>query len=1067
MAWPSPLSCVLALAVFVSTMIRHVVAREYGFANPSNVYRPKFRYWLPDASASSDIVAKDISSMSTIGAGGLQFVPFYLYGLVYSQIGMGSAAPNSVAPPTDWSIYGFGDEAFNMLFKDVLQAVRDEGDGFVIDFALGPSQGAGVPSVPGTDGLAVQLVPGNAAVVAGKSFSGPVPPPYLPEIIQSGVNFQNTLEKFGTANFTAIFAMRVVGDTSKTGDGYGAGDSTLPLVVLDEDSYVDLTPLVSTDGQLEWTPPVSGLNSTWRIFSFWEQYTNQRECHGGLNATTVIGNGSWIVDHFSSTGAQKVTKFWDEQILTDQETAELLSSVGEYAWEDSLEMLAALYWTPDFLSRFEHEMGYNIIKYLPLLYNPTNAWYAGSTVYPELYQYGEYTLDNQSVHEPNYYAVLGSGYQDYIDHFEKWSHFRGVHYSNQPAYNLPLEMLRMIPSVDTPECESLGFDDSLSSYRQFSGPAHLSGRNVISSEMGAVSGPAYNLTIPQLLFHIKRSLAGGVTQHVLHGSPYSGNYPNTTWPGYTPFYYLFSEQWTPHLPTFGSGHLKDAVGWIGRNQWVLQQGKPKIDLAVYYYAAPWAPGGEDVFGGVDGLGALGYTYDYLGPENLLLPQAIVTEGLLAADGPAYKALVFSGQQVITNEAAQVVLAFAKAGLPIIVVGGKSSLPNETYPSTMAHTALLATTMAQLADSPSVHFLPSVSEVAGVLSQLSIKPRVGLNCTSNPVYPVLRSDVDKGVEYMWLYNDQDLVVNCTVSFTTSRHKSTTPFVYDAFTGKQEELVQYATHGDTFTLPVSLAANETTILAFKLGPSKSTGNKKSFVTSSSHNVASIRRSPSNSRSTSVLATITSSGSATLTFDSGKTVMFDVSLPMAADLTTWDITIEDWHAPDDLFDIEAGTVITLHNFTDHPLVPWTDLGAGFEKVSGVGRYTTQFTVPPLPSTNNASTCITQRIGALLSLGPVVNTVRVSIDGVQLPPIDPVRPVVDISSYLGKAGHEHELTVEVSTTLFNRVKSMADEIMMWGQIASVQQSLYASEGPFGYGLLGPVTVQWISVAEVDVGAL
>lgn len=183
MAWPSPFMCALELVVVVSAIIHHhAIAREDGFSNPSNAYRPKFRYWcvlpgilhsfhdtitntyhpfplrLPDASVSSDIVAKDISSMAAIGAGGLQFLPFYLYGLIYTQIGMSSAVSDSIAPPTDWSIYGFGDEAFNVLFKTVLQAVKDEGDGFVIDFALGPNQGAGVPSAPGSDGLAVHLV---------------------------------------------------------------------------------------------------------------------------------------------------------------------------------------------------------------------------------------------------------------------------------------------------------------------------------------------------------------------------------------------------------------------------------------------------------------------------------------------------------------------------------------------------------------------------------------------------------------------------------------------------------------------------------------------------------------------------------------------------------------------------------------------------------------------------------------------------------------------------------------------------------------------------------------------
>ncbi|KAK7733053.1 hypothetical protein SLS53_008382 [Cytospora paraplurivora] len=915
---------------------------------------------LPDASVSPDIVAKDISSLATIGAGGLEFLPFYLYGLVYANIGATSAAPNSVAPPTDWSIYGFGDEAFNLLFKNALQAVKAAGNEFVIDFALGPNQGAGVPSVPGTKGLAVHLVPGNATVTPGQSFSGSVPRPYLPAILRSGLGFQIQLEDFGTPNLTALFAMKVIGNATKTIFEYGTGETKVPVVILDEDSYVDLAPFVSADGQLEWTPPTSGDTSTWKIFTYWQQYTNQRECHGGLNPATVIGNGSWIVDHFSSAGAQKVTNFWDEHILTDDETAELLASVGKY------------------------------------------------------------------------------------------------------------DLLKAIPSVDVPECESLGFEDSLTSYRQFSGPAHLTGHNVISSEMGAVPGPAYNLTIPQLLFHAKRGLAGGVTQHVLHGSPYSGNYPNTTWPGYTPFYYEFSEQWTPHLPVFGSGHLKDTMDWIGRNQWVLQQGKPKIDLAVYYYTVPWAPGDEDVLGGADGLGALGYTYDYLGPENLLLPQATVTEGILAADGPAYKALLLFGQQIITMEAAQVVLRFAEAGLPVLVIGGTRTLPEQRYASRGAKQEPFATVMSQLANSSSVQFLNSISGLSGAFSQLGLEPRIGVNCTSNPVYPVLRSDVDNGTEYVWLYNDQESRVDCTISFTSAGNGVVTPFVYDAVTGTQEELVRYTADGATFTLPVSLAGNETVILAFKSSFSNST-SKKSSVTSSSRNVASIRRTSLNTSSGhSVLASITSSGSAEITFDSGKTVEFDISLPAPTSLRTWDIDIEDWHAPADLFDVEAGTSITVHRFKGQALVPWASLGPGFENVSGVGRYTTQFAVTSLPYTNTTPAGTTRRIGAFLSLGPpVFDTVRVSIDGVQLPPIDPVKPVTDISSYIGETGQEHELAVEVTTTLFNRVRSMADEVMVWGQVAAVRQPLYASEEPYDYGLLGPVIVQWVALVGIDIDVL
>lgn len=101
-------------------------------------------------------MAKDISSLADIGAGGIEYLPFYFYGLVYAQLIPVPDGP--IEPPTDWSIYGFGDTAFNELFKETLQAIKDQGNGFNIDFALGPNQGAGVPSEPGTEGLSYEIV---------------------------------------------------------------------------------------------------------------------------------------------------------------------------------------------------------------------------------------------------------------------------------------------------------------------------------------------------------------------------------------------------------------------------------------------------------------------------------------------------------------------------------------------------------------------------------------------------------------------------------------------------------------------------------------------------------------------------------------------------------------------------------------------------------------------------------------------------------------------------------------------------------------------------------------------
>lgn len=142
-----------------------------------------------------------------------------------------------------------------------------------------------------------------------------------------------------------------------------------------------------------------------------------------------------------------------------------------------------------------------------------------------------------------------------------------------------------VPLVDAPEGESLGFGQTTDVYRQFTGPAHLANKSVISTEVGAVRTPPYSLLLPSLLQMIKRSFAGGFTMNVIHGFPASCSYVNTTWPGYTTFYYEFTEMWNQIQPAWQ--HMRDSLDYIARNQWVLQQGSPRVDLAFYMYEPFW------------------------------------------------------------------------------------------------------------------------------------------------------------------------------------------------------------------------------------------------------------------------------------------------------------------------------------------------------------------------------------------------------------------------------------------------------------------------------------------------
>lgn len=59
-----------------------------------------------------------------------------------------------------------------------------------------------------------------------------------------------------------------------------------------------------------------------------------------------------------------------------------------------------------------------------------------------------------------------------------------------------LDMAADVPLVGAPELESLGFDESIANYLQFTGAAHLSRRNTVSTEIGAQRIGAYAQTLP-------------------------------------------------------------------------------------------------------------------------------------------------------------------------------------------------------------------------------------------------------------------------------------------------------------------------------------------------------------------------------------------------------------------------------------------------------------------------------------------------------------------------------------------------------------------------------------------
>ena len=284
-------------------------------------------------------VVEDINAIGSIGGGGIEFLPLYNYGFWDPSF-------------PSWNKFGFGSPAFRDTFIAALTAARKAGLEF--DFSLGANQGQGVPVEPLTQGLAIHLVYGETTVTGGKFFEGKIPKanPFYNFDLSGVASFMHRHENWGPDKLVAVVAGgvksgKVMHESCAFPDGVAIANSYLVLstiavapihdsdlpefefldTFLDESTLIDLTPDV-VDGEISWNVPLNFTNYT--LFAFYERFTNQRSVDAASHSNDIIGNGSWITDHFSAAGARLVIDFLEEHVLNNSAN-ELLQGSGGHS----------------------------------------------------------------------------------------------------------------------------------------------------------------------------------------------------------------------------------------------------------------------------------------------------------------------------------------------------------------------------------------------------------------------------------------------------------------------------------------------------------------------------------------------------------------------------------------------------------------------------------------------------------------------------------------------------------------------------------------------------------------
>ncbi len=879
--------------------------------------------------------------------------------------------------------YGFGTPLWADKVRTMLAGAK--ADDLSLDLTIGPRWPATVPTVTDVNDPAAsqQIVFTDEFAKGGTARDGTLP-----------TNFNVTLPAGAQPNLIAALVARCT--------DAGCATQTSGPRELDRSSVRDVTSDVAADGSLHVDFP-GDAGSTYALMAFYRAPTGQ-----SLTGYTATGT-NYVLDTLSAAGAHATTDFYDQHILTPSVQALVKQMGSDDLFEDSLELGSTEKWTPEMVAQWTKRRGYSPVDLLPAL---AGAGDQGITAAPT-FDFGDGVGTRVRT---DYRQTLSDLYiANRLDVLRAWAHRHHLSTRIQP-YGVPVDISAAASHIDVPEGESLAFGQAsgdysnVQDYKVVATGAHLSGEKVVSDECCAFSGDVWGSTAGtgsdvSNLAAVYRGLAGGVNQVVWHGFPYltrgpAGAGSQEVWPGMS---YGGNTSYSEAWGAKGNPNWSDyrAVNDnLARLQLVLRQGQPRFDVGVYWQdfglngTGTTGTGNNKTVPGDSAMAKAGYTYEYVSPAQLTGQDATYEHGRLFGDTSAYHAVELNDQTTMTVPAATSLLRLARQGLPVVVSG---HVPSTTpgYDASGRADQRLQRLVGELLHQPTVVRVAGPDDVPAALAQLKVRAAAAHATASDSVLDVRRHG--DGVDYYYLFNQSRTATAQTLTLTGSG----VPYRMDTWTGKITPITDYRVVHGRVVVPVTLAGNDSSVIAL-------TARHDATFTGAPRPVPP----PTGTAATP-------------------------AQPLRVD--DWSLSVDSvTPGPSDLPGDTAHTTlgpVPLHADANGALPAWSAITpangypADLSDVSGVGTYTAHVQLDR--SWRGVRS-------ALLDLGTPVDTVRVAVNGRDLPPLDQADlRHVDVGTYLH--GGANTITVRVASTLLNAVRVAP------GTGAS-------SRARMDYGLFGPV---------------
>ena len=263
----------------------------------------------------------------------------------------------------------------------------------------------------------------------------------------------------------------------------------------------------------------------------------------------ALGAEGWVVDHYNPEAVRQFLRDVGDKLLGAIPKGEIRS-----IFCDSFEVYRAT-WTARLPEVFARKRGYDLIPKLPSLFDASDPRSRDLRC--------DFWRTLAELTEEAFVRPLG-----------EWAHANSVT-TQVEAYGTPPNSIRAYRHVDIPTGEHYEWKE-FSSSRWASSGGHLAGKPVILAEAWTWLGLPNRFadTLEQLKLCSDLHFLSGI--NALYGVTYAYSPLHLGSPGWVPYFGPATNHTSPYWPYFS--HFAD---YVNRATFVLQQGKPVADVAVY------------------------------------------------------------------------------------------------------------------------------------------------------------------------------------------------------------------------------------------------------------------------------------------------------------------------------------------------------------------------------------------------------------------------------------------------------------------------------------------------------